>query len=121
MLVRAPMLVPLRPEPDLKLPATARPEQRVTWLDTASRMPTVESAARVPDQDPPGEIVNVVAASAGAARTAAAATASAGAATRPIRCFMTCLSWTSIHCRRHPCNAADAALQRKGLPEVPGG
>ena len=65
MLVRAPMPVPLRPRPDLKLPASASPEHRVTWLDTASRMPTDESAARVPDQAPPGETVNVVAASAG--------------------------------------------------------
>src|SRR6266571_1184570 len=84
MLVRAPMLVPLRPEPDLKLPATASPEQRVTWLDTASRMPTVESAARVPDQAPPGETVNVVAACAGAARSAAAATTSTGVASRRV-------------------------------------
>src|SRR4249920_3373133 len=91
MLVRAPMLVPLRPEPDLKLPATASPEQRVTWLDTASRMPTDESAARVPDQAPPGETVNVVAASAGAAANATAATTNAGMASRPSRpvlCFM---------------------------------
>src|SRR6266700_2591072 len=89
MLVRAPMPVPLRPEPDLKLPATASPEQRVTWLDTASRMPTDESAARVPDQAPPGETVNVVAACAGTARSAAAtATANAGAASRPVLCFM---------------------------------
>src|SRR5215510_12616289 len=83
MLVRAPMLVPLRPEPDLKLPATASPEQRVTWLDTASRMPTVESAARVPDQAPPGETVNVVAASAGAATNATAATTNVGEAEAP--------------------------------------
>src|SRR5690348_14874318 len=88
MLVRAPMPVPLRPRPDLKLPATVSPEQRVTWLDTASRMPTDEPAARVPDQAPPGETVNVVAASAGAARSAAAATAHAGAASRPVLCFM---------------------------------
>src|SRR2546429_9720402 len=73
MLVRAPMPVPLRPRPDLKLPATASPEQRVTWLDTASRMPTDESTARVPAQAPPGETGNVVAASAGTARRAAAA------------------------------------------------
>src|SRR5690242_15235070 len=90
MLVRAPMPVPLRPRPDLKLPATASPEHRVTWLDTASRMPTDESAARVPDQAPPGETVNVVAASAGTARSAAAAAAraNAGAASRPVLCFM---------------------------------
>src|SRR5215470_3216171 len=88
MLVRAPMLVPLRPGPDLKLPATASPEQRVTWLDTASRMPTVESAARVPDQAPPGETVNVVAASAGAAANATAATTNTGMANRPALCFM---------------------------------
>src|SRR5262245_61760540 len=79
------MLVPLRPWPDVKLPATASPEQRVTWLDTASRMLAAEP---VPDQAPPGETVNVVAASAGAARSAAAATANAGMASRPALCFM---------------------------------
>src|SRR2546429_7686213 len=90
MLVRAPMPVPLRPRPDLKLPATASPEQRVTWLDAASRMPTLESAARVPDQGPPGETVNVVAACAGTASSAAAAAATthAGVARRPVLCFM---------------------------------
>src|SRR5262249_53221965 len=123
MLVRAPMPVPLRPRPDLKLPATDSPEHRVTWLDTASRMPTDESAARVPDQAPPGETVNVVAASAGTARSAAAATAHADAASRPVLCFMIPpqrsetgrLSRISIrvHCRQRPCNAADAALQQK--------
>src|SRR5262249_38619511 len=116
MLVRAPMPVPLRPRPDLKLPATVSPEQRVTWLDTASRMPTDESAARVPDQAPPGEMVNVVAASAGAARSAAAATAHADAASRPVLCFMIppqrsktgCLSRISI---QGPLSAA--TLQRR--------
>src|SRR5215468_1416152 len=88
MLVRAPTLVPLRPVPDVKLPATASPEQRVTWLDTASRMPSVEPAACVPDQAPPGETVNVVAASAGAASSATAATANTGMASRPALCFM---------------------------------
>jgi hypothetical protein len=49
MLVSAPMPVPLRPRPDLKLPATASPEHRVTWLDTASRMPApVRRGARRP-------------------------------------------------------------------------
>jgi hypothetical protein len=76
------------PLPDLKLPATASPEQRVTWLDTASRMPTVEPAACVPDQAPPGETVNVVAAGAGAAANATAATTNAGMASRPVLCFM---------------------------------
>src|SRR5215831_443001 len=85
MLVRAPTLVPLRPVPDLKLPATASPEQRVTWLDTASRMLAAEP---VPDQAPPGEMVNVVAASAGAASSAVAAATNAGMASRPILCFM---------------------------------
>src|SRR6266516_2236574 len=85
MLVRAPMLVRLRPLPDLKLPATAELEQWVTWLDTASRMPRPEP---LPDQAPPGEMVNVVAASAGAATNAAAATTNAGMASRPILCFI---------------------------------
>src|SRR5690348_10286026 len=84
ILVRAPIPVPLRPRPDLKLPVTASPEQMVTWLDTASRMPTVEPAACVPDQGPPGETVNVVAASAGAARRAADARVKAGRASRPV-------------------------------------
>src|SRR5262249_34794914 len=109
MLVRAPMPVPLRPRPDLKLPATASPEQRVTWLETASRMPALESEARVPDQGPPGETVNVVAACAGTARSAAAAaaTTNAGAASRPFLSMT--MPFVGVH-RVHPLSAA--ALQR---------
>src|SRR5581483_10808272 len=75
ILVRAPMLVPLKPEPDLKLPATASPEHRITWFDTASRMPTVVSGARVPDQAPPGETLNVGSAACAGEATSAATVA----------------------------------------------
>src|SRR5262249_16434769 len=54
----------------------------------ASRMPMAEPAACVPDQAPPGETVNVVAPSAGAATNATAATANTGMASRGVLCFM---------------------------------